>query len=150
MGVPTAHAPQLLEDLTVQAARLVRLVRRHHARSAGIRVLSIIDEAGPLGVSALAQIDRCSQPTMTGQVNELVEQGWVAKQPNPDDARSTLVVLTDDGAAELGRVRALSAALVAERLGARPDLTADDLASAVAVLRAVVDPETTTTPEGNL
>lgn len=136
----TPDVDSLAGDLTVQAARLVRLVRREHAPSAGTRVLSIIDELGPLGITALAQVDRCSQPTMTGQVRQLVELGWVTKEPHPDDARSSLVDLTSDGRAELRRIRRLSAALVSERLARRTDLTADDLATAVAVLQAVLDP----------
>ncbi|HVK27870.1 MAG TPA: MarR family transcriptional regulator [Nocardioides sp.] len=145
MSTPDTAA--LSSDLTVYAARLVRLVRRSHAPSAGVRVLSILDELGPQSVTALAQADRCSQPTMTGQVRQLGDQGWVAKAPNPADARSSLVALTDAGSAELQRVRALSAALVAERLARHPHLTPDDLATAVAVLQAVVD--TTTSTEGN-
>jgi DNA-binding MarR family transcriptional regulator len=132
----------LSSDLTVYAARLVRLVRREHAPSAGTRVLSILDETGPLGITALAQIDRCSQPTMTGQVNQLVEAGWVTKEPNPADARSSLVHLTAVGRAELARIRQLSAALVSERLARRTDLSTDDLATAVAVLQAVLEPTT--------
>ncbi|AIY16741.1 MarR family winged helix-turn-helix transcriptional regulator [Pimelobacter simplex] len=138
MSTPDVDA--LAGDLTVQAARLVRLVRREHAPSAGTRVLSILDELGPLGITALAQVDRCSQPTMTGQVRQLVELGWVTKEPNPADARGSLVALTADGRAELRRIRRLSAALVSERLARRTDLTADDLATAVAVLQAVLEP----------
>lgn len=145
MSTPDTAA--LSSDLTVHAARLVRLVRRSHAPSAGVRVLSILDELGPQSVTALAQADRCSQPTMTGQVRQLADQGWVAKAPNPTDARSSLVALTDAGSAELQRVRALSAALVAERLARHPHLSPDDLATAVAVLQAVVEPTTST--EGN-
>ncbi|XBB67960.1 MarR family transcriptional regulator [Nocardioides sp. WV_118_6] len=130
----------LSSDLSVYAARLVRLVRREHAPSAGSRVLSILDELGPLGITALAQVDRCSQPTMTGQVRQLVETGWVTKTPHPTDARSSLVDLTDAGRAELRRIRRLSAALVTERLARRTDLSLDDLATAVAVLQAVVEP----------
>ncbi|UUW92612.1 MarR family winged helix-turn-helix transcriptional regulator [Pimelobacter simplex] len=130
----------LSSDLSVYAARLVRLVRREHAPSAGSRVLSILDELGPLGITALAQVDRCSQPTMTGQVRQLVETDWVTKTPHPTDARSSLVDLTDAGRAELRRIRRLSAALVTERLARRTDLSLDDLATAVAVLQAVVEP----------
>ena len=145
----TPDVAGLSSDLTVYAARLVRLVRREHAPSAGSRVLSVLDETGPLGITALAQIDRCSQPTMTGQVNQLVELGWVTKEPNPADARSSLVHLTEAGRSELARIRRLSAALVSERLARRTDLSADDLATAVAVLRAVLEPAPPTTPEGH-
>lgn len=136
----TPDADSLSSDLTVYAARLVRLVRREHAPSAGTRVLSILDELGPLGITALAQVDRCSQPTMTGQVRQLVATGWVTKTPNPADARSSLVDLTAAGRAELRRIRRLSAALVTERLARRTDLSTDDLATAVAVLQAVLAP----------
>ncbi|MBU2697836.1 MarR family winged helix-turn-helix transcriptional regulator [Pimelobacter sp. 30-1] len=136
----TPDTDGLSSDLSVYAARLVRLVRREHAPSAGSRVLSILDELGPLGITALAQVDRCSQPTMTGQVRQLVETGWVTKTPHPTDARSSLVDLTDAGRAELRRIRRLSAALVTERLARRTDLSPDDLATAVAVLQAVVEP----------
>lgn len=145
----TPDVDGLSSDLTVYAARLVRLVRREHAPSAGTRVLSVLDESGPLGITALAQIDRCSQPTMTGQVNQLVEAGWATKEPNPADARSSLVHLTDAGRAELARIRQLSAALVSERLARRTDLSTDDLATAVAVLRAVLEPAPPTITEGN-
>lgn len=147
MDVSTPDTAALSSDLTVYAARLVRLVRREHAPSAGVRVLSILDELGPQSVTALAQADRCSQPTMTGQVRQLADQGWVAKAPNPADARSSLVALTDAGSAELQRVRTLSATLVDERLARHPHLSPDDLATAVAVLQAVVEPTTST--EGN-
>ena len=133
---------QLASDLTVYAARLVRLVRRSHTRSAGTRVLSILDETGPLGVSALAQADQCSQPTMTGQVKQLVELGWVAREANPADARGSLIWLTDAGRDELARVRHAAADLVTERLDHTHHSTAD-LATAVAVLRAVLDEQET-------
>src|SRR5689334_18464675 len=101
------------------AARLVRAVRRAVDSPAGVRVLSLLDELGPQGVSALAAADRCSQPTMTGTVNALLERGMVTKSPHPDDARSTLVDLTDAGRAELARLRRDNGRVVAERLAAR-------------------------------
>lgn len=132
-------------DLTVYAGRLVRLIRRNHAPSAGNRMLSVLEETGAQTITALAQFDNCSQPTMTGQVNQLVGQGWVRKGPNPHDARSSLVSLTDAGRAEIARVRRLSGALVADRMEQHPELTTEDLTTAVAVLRAVL----TTEPERN-
>jgi DNA-binding MarR family transcriptional regulator len=44
----------------------------------GIRILALLDELGPLGVTALADADRSSQPTVSGAVQQLVEEGWVA------------------------------------------------------------------------
>src|SRR5690349_12994631 len=84
-------------DLVAYAARLVRAVRRSVEHPTGIRVLSLLDELGPQGVSALAAADRCSQPTMSGTIATLVELGLVTKAANPDDARSTLVALSPAG-----------------------------------------------------
>ena len=104
-------------------------------------MLSLLDEHGALGVTALASADQCSQPTMTGAVNRLRDVGLVATTPNPADARGSLVDLTDAGRAELARVRRINAGLVADRLADHPEITIKELATAVAVLRAVTTPQ---------
>jgi DNA-binding MarR family transcriptional regulator len=129
---------ELASDLVVHAARLVRAVRRELELPAGTRIISLLDEHGPLGITQLADLDRCSQPTMSAAVSQLVEQGWVSKAPNPADARGTVVTLSDTGRAELARVRRLHGERIAGLIAAHPDLTTDDLATAVAVLRAVL------------
>ncbi len=131
----------LSNELVVLSARLVREVRRRHRDSApaSIRVMSLVDELGPSTVSALAEADRCSQPTMTGLVNGLAERGWLERSPHPDDARSSLVSMTTQGRAALDDVRRRNAALVAERITAA-GRTPEELATAVAVLTDVLAP----------
>ena len=126
-------------DLVTYAARLVRAVRRAVEHPTGVRVLSLLDEHGPLGISALAAADRCSQPTMSGTVASLVESGLVTKSAHPHDARSTLVDLTGPGRAELARVRQANGREVAARL-TRSACSTEDLQTAIAVLRAALDP----------
>ena len=126
-------------DLVTYAARLVRAVRRAVEHPTGVRVLSLLDEHGALGVSALAVADRCSQPTMSGTVTSLVDLGLVTKTANPDDARGSLVALTAAGRAELARVRRANGREVAERLTAHGRHTSEDLATAIAVLRDLMD-----------
>lgn len=140
---------ELSSDLVVYAARLVRAVRRAHEQPAAMRVLSLLDEQGPLGVTALSALDRCSQPTMSEAVTALVERSWVDKQPHPTDARGSVVTLTRVGRAELSRVRRANGAAVAARIEAHPTHTTEDLATAVAVLRDLLDPERTTS-EGRI
>lgn len=129
----------LASDLVTYAARLVRAVRRTAELPAGLRLLSILDELGPSTVTALAAADRTSQPTTTAAVRDLAQRGLVEKQPHPEDARSSLVVLTDTGRDELARVRRRNGEAVAARLDAHPTHTAEDLATAVAVLRDLLD-----------
>jgi len=137
---PSPDAVDLGSDLVVLAARLVRVVRRTQQLPPGFRVLSLLDELGPQGVSALAEADHCSQPTMTTAVQGLVAAGWVTKEPHPTDARSSVVTLTDAGAGELARVRRRSGEAVAARTTHSPE----DLATAVAVLADVLGPTRTT------
>ena len=131
--------PALGSDLTLYAARLVRLVRREVPQPVGVRVLSILDESGPTGITQLAAIDRCRQPTMSGTVNGLVERGWVTKTPDPDDARGSLVSLTAAGRRTLATAREANGAAIAARL-LGSGTTPEDLATAVSVLRTVLEP----------
>jgi DNA-binding MarR family transcriptional regulator len=126
---------QLSNDLVVLSARLVREIRRNTSDmpAASTRLMSLLDELGPSTVSALAQADRCSQPTMTGLVNGLSEKGWVQREPHPDDARSALVTMTGAGRQVLTSVRRRNATLVAARVEAS-GRSPEELATAVAVL----------------
>ena len=60
-------------------------------------MLSILDERGDLTVTALAEADRCSQPTMSAQVSGLQQRGLLEKRPHATDARSSVVSLTPAG-----------------------------------------------------
>jgi len=140
----TDSLPALASDLVVLAARLTRAVRRELEHPAGTRALSLLDELGPVGVTALAAADRCSQPTMTGTVKTLLEQGLVDREPHPTDGRAHVVVLTGSGRAELARIRRANAELVMARL-AETHHTAEEVATTVAVLRDVLD--LTSSPE---
>jgi DNA-binding MarR family transcriptional regulator len=127
-------------ELVVHAARLVRAIRRRVGHPAGIRILALLDELGPQGVTALADVDRSSQPTVSGAVRQLEEQGLVAREVDPSDGRRSLVRLTVSGRQRLSQARRENGAVVAQRL-ARAGHTADDVAAAVSVLRDVMDEE---------
>jgi DNA-binding MarR family transcriptional regulator len=119
---------RLSNELVCSAARLVRDVRRRNVDlpAASTRLMSLLDELGPSTVGRLAEHDRCSQPTMTGLVNGLVDRGLGAALPHPDDSRAHLVSLTALGRTTLATLRRHNADLVAERiarlraLGRRP------------------------------
>lgn len=127
----------LSSDLVICASRLIRSLRRAHDVPAYGRVLSLLDELGPQGITALAQADRCSQPTMSAAVAQLVEGGLVTKEPNPADARGSVIALTDQGHAELEGYRTSYAATVAARLEATGHAR-EELASTVALLKDLI------------
>ena len=133
---------QLSAELVVYAGRLVRAVSRRTSPdvpAATMRLLSQVEELEPITIGHLAQADRCSQPTMSSSVQNLVDKGWAAKQPNPADARSSLVHLTDAGREALATTRRKNAEVVAARLEADPQHDVHDLETAVALLRGLLD-----------
>jgi DNA-binding MarR family transcriptional regulator len=124
------------------AGRLVRAVSRRTSNdvpAATLRLLSQVEELAPITIGHLALADRCSQPTMSGAVQNLVDKGWAHKEPNPADARSSLIDLTDAGRKVLRDTRRKNAAVVAARLETDPQHDLQDLATAVALLKGLLD-----------
>lgn len=130
-------------ELLTVVARLNRLATariRLPLPWAQARLLGTIEDRGEgTRISELAELDHCSQPTMTTQVRRLEEAGLVARASDPDDARAVLIRITAKGSQMLARVRADRAAVIEPRIR---NLSQDDratLASAVGALRRLVD-----------
>lgn len=103
------------------------------------RLLALVDELGPVRVSALAEADHSSQPTITSQVHRLEAAGWVRRGPDPDDARATLVTLTPEGAAALTRVRAARAEVLVPALARLDGHGLERVRAATAVLDELLE-----------
>lgn len=93
---------------------LVLLLRRAEAAIArkpaaerlvrsGYLLLSELEQAGPLGIGALAETTQVDVSTASRQVVPLEQQGLVRRLSNPADRRRSLVEITQLG---LDRVRA--------------------------------------------
>jgi DNA-binding MarR family transcriptional regulator len=124
-------------DLVVYAARLLRAVRRQIGQPPGLRILALLDELGATAVTQLADADRSSQPTMSGAVRQLEEQGYVQRSSDASDARRSVVALTPAGRRRLTEARRVNGAAVAERL-ARTGHSVEDVEAAVTLLRDVL------------
>src|SRR3954468_15695389 len=106
-------------DLLRSAARLSRWASRHASFDvpfAQARLLALLDELGPSRVSALAAADHSSQPTSTTQLQRLEASGWVHRASDPDDARATVISLSDEGRAALESVRRARLAVLSPAL----------------------------------
>lgn len=111
-------------DLLRAAARLTRWASRHASFDlpyAQARLLALLDELGPARVSALAEADHSSQPAMTTALQRLEAQGLAQRRADPDDARASLLSLTDHGRETLDRVRAARLAALAPTLDGLDD-----------------------------
>jgi len=100
-------APEPADDARSEVAArltpaLLRIGRRIRPASGDLAVghfstLATLYRYGPHRPSDLARIERFSAPAVTRIVGALEERGLVVRRPSPDDARSTLVEITDAG-----------------------------------------------------
>jgi DNA-binding MarR family transcriptional regulator len=103
--------------LDLGAALLSRRVAQGRGQSPAARgVLGWLEEAGPTRLTALAAVGGASQPAMTQLVGRLERDGLVVRLIDPNDARATLVDLSQAGHAFLAELRQLRRARLAELL----------------------------------
>lgn len=81
--------------------------------------LAVIEGAvTPLTPSQISERTLTSSATMTGTLDALEHNGWVRRVPNPDDRRSVLIEITDEGRAVTDRflpgIRLLEQAVLTE------------------------------------
>jgi DNA-binding MarR family transcriptional regulator len=123
--MPRNRSSEIREDiaaaLDLGAALLSRRVAQGRGLSLAARgVLGSLEEAGPTRLTALAAASGVSQPAMTQLVGRLERDGLVVRLIDPDDARATLVDLTDAGHALLAELRRLRRDRLAQLLDTLP------------------------------
>jgi DNA-binding MarR family transcriptional regulator len=79
--------------------------------------LSTIHRVGPIRPGDLAQREFVSAPTMTRTLRDLEDRGFVTRADDPDDRRSILVRVTEEGEHEILRARSTRAEILAELIG---------------------------------
>ncbi len=99
--------------------------------------LAVIDGAGgPITPGDIGERTLVSSGTVTGTLDQLEYRGWVRRLPNPDDRRSVLVEITDEGRAVADRllpgIRQLEQAFLS-------GLTATELATLMKLLAKALD-----------
>jgi len=100
----TSGAALIQELGSVLASEKSTFAARCYERSismAHILVMSVIDKAGPIPMTKVAELIGSGLPTATGLVNRMVERGLVRREHDTRDRRVVLVSLTDAGAAEV-------------------------------------------------
>lgn len=98
-----------MSDSTTSSGSLLREVARMYTRAQRVvadccrtsntqcLLLTELGRSGPLPLSELGQRLSLEKSWISRAVDGLVKRGWATKEPNPLDARSWLVTLTDDG-----------------------------------------------------
>jgi DNA-binding MarR family transcriptional regulator len=65
--------------------------------SQGFTALAVVHLHGPVRVSEVAQRLVVDMSVASRQVNALIQAGYVERQPDENDARATLLTITEDG-----------------------------------------------------
>jgi len=123
--------------LRVAVLRLSRRLRKHDLAGltpSQLSTLSYVGVSGPVRLGDLAAAERIAPSTLTRLVNVLESRGYVQRQPAPDDARASLVTVTESGEAALRRIRAEGTAMLAGILRTLPP---DQLAALEVALPAL-------------
>jgi DNA-binding MarR family transcriptional regulator len=127
---------------TFRLARRLRCVRAVDAMSdAQLAVLATLRMHGRRTITALAERERVTAPSMTNMINGLEEQGLVVRTPDAEDRRRVQVDITDAGIAIVAQTIQRRDEALAEMLG-ELDFTETELATlreASALMRKVVD-----------
>jgi DNA-binding MarR family transcriptional regulator len=136
----------VLDTIETQVAMLMRLgeatrrateLKPHRAldRSAYV-ILRLLQAAGPLNVSALADRLNLDGSTVTRQVTALERDGLVQRRPDPRDGRGTVIEPTGTGLAQVDAVRRARREVYDVVLG---DWSPSDRAQLAAVLERLTD-----------
>jgi DNA-binding MarR family transcriptional regulator len=129
-------------DLLSVVARINRLATQRARLPlpfAQARLLSTIEDQGVARISDLANLDHCSQPTMTTQVRRLEDAGLVSRAVDPEDARAVLIRITPKGVDTLRQVRLDREAAIDPYLERLTEADRETLSDAVRVMRELLD-----------
>jgi DNA-binding MarR family transcriptional regulator len=138
-AVETTDA-QVAARLRLAVGRLNRRIRlaSNDIPPLQLSTLASIEEHGPLRLGELAAREAVSAPTMTRVLAGLDERGLIVRTPDPGDARSVRVSLSDVGHTVLDDVRSRRTALLDARLARLTPQQREALIAALPALEALV------------
>jgi DNA-binding MarR family transcriptional regulator len=142
MPPPSTTDTALAAELLSAVARINRLATqrvRVKLPFAQARLLAAIEDQGTARISDLAELDHCSQPTMTTQVRKLEDAGLVSRATDPSDARAVLISITEKGVAMLTQIRVARSAVIDPYLNRLAEADRHTLSDAVRVMRNLLE-----------
>lgn len=100
-------ALEIAENLRVTLGRFVRGIKTQAGTptTSQSETLSILDRAGPLSVSQLAERRNVKHQSMRLVAGHLESEGLICKIPSPTDGRSQILSITESGRASLWQAR---------------------------------------------
>jgi DNA-binding MarR family transcriptional regulator len=87
-----AGVRRLLRALSTELGQLNhRVGARAKLRDVDLACLDVLSQSGPLSPGALAQQLQVHPATMTGVLDRLEADGWIARDRDPDDRRAVVI-----------------------------------------------------------
>lgn len=144
-----SRTPVLDRSVTEGAARLYlaigrlsRSLRRSSTMGLGhgsTSALATVVHTGPMRTGDLAAREGVSAPTMTRIVAVLVGEGFVVREPDPDDGRVWLVRATAQGERVITEVRSARSQALLDRIARLPADQRGALLAALPALESLAD-----------
>ena len=101
---PLEIAAQLRPPLTRLYLLYFRQADHSHISMAQLSIMMILEENGPMRISAIAATESIRMPTASNAVNQLETMGLVERIRDVSDRRGVRVDLTDKGREELEKL----------------------------------------------
>jgi DNA-binding MarR family transcriptional regulator len=102
-------------------------------------VLATLEDHAPLRLSELARREAVTPPTMSRVLAALDDAGLLVRTPDPQDARSALIHLSEAGHDAIRRIRTERTASLAHRLDRLDDAQRAALEAALPALEILVE-----------
>ncbi|WP_405162824.1 MarR family transcriptional regulator [Nocardia sp. NBC_01499] len=152
-GSDAVDLPGLFADLVRCETRLYnalndRLRERHGIVTSQFESLRYLRDHPGARVADLASEFAAGVGAISKGVDRLEKQGWIARQPNPADRRSSLVALTADGARLVEAAEQTFAERLTELLGTLAGPSLPTVAQALSQLRGVLERDQVGLPAG--
>ncbi len=140
VATPVATDTDLAARLRIAVGRLHRRIRlaTNDVPPLQLSTLVSIEQHGPLRLGELAAREAVTAPTMTRVLAALHERGLIVRTPDPADARSVRVALSELGGQVLAQVRSERTALLDARLARLTPAQRAALMTALPALEALV------------
>ena len=136
----TTDGEQIAAVLQSAAVLLVRHLTYGQGQSlTASTVLALLDDEGPVRISALAVASGVSQPSVTELVGRLQREGLVTRLSDPQDARATLVDITARGRAQRMKLQKSIHDRLIGLLDMLPDESRATLSLAMRVAAPIID-----------
>lgn len=141
---PSQADPQEIARLRVAIGRLHRRMVQHTAGDltfSQTSALVAVEKLGPIRLGELAARERVAAPSMTRTVSGLVEAGLLHRAGDPQDGRSYLLSITDQGRGFLEALRTERSAVLAAGIAQLGEEEIAILRSALPVLEHLAEQE---------